>query len=116
MTRSFFAALVGAIATVLGAPSFAQNAYITNTFDNTVSVISTATNTVVGLPIPVGNFPFGVAVSPDGSRVYVGNQGGYQGLPNTVSAIDTLTNAVVATIPLGAIPNELAVTPAGSTG
>ena len=31
--------------------------YVTNTGDNTVSVIDTATNTVVGLPIPVGMPP-----------------------------------------------------------
>src|SRR5262249_10828799 len=39
----------------------AQNAYITNALDNTVSVIDTATNTVVGSPIPVGSLPNGVA-------------------------------------------------------
>lgn len=70
MTRSFSAALIAAIAIVLGgAPSSAQNAYITNAASNTVSVIDTATNTVVGT-IPVGNFPIvfpiGVAVTPDG--------------------------------------------------
>jgi len=70
MTRSFFAALVGAMAIVLGsAASSAQNAYITNNGDNTVSVIATATNTVVGSPIPVGVGPFGVAVTQDGSKV-----------------------------------------------
>jgi YVTN family beta-propeller protein len=47
----------------------AQNAYITNLGSNTVSVIATATNKVVGLPIPVGLSPFGVAVTPDGSKV-----------------------------------------------
>ena len=51
----------------------AQNAYITNAGDGTVSVINTATNTVVGSPITVGNFPMGVAVTPDGSKVYVAN-------------------------------------------
>jgi YVTN family beta-propeller protein len=32
-------------------------AYVANTHDNTVSVIDTASNTVVGTPIPVGNAP-----------------------------------------------------------
>jgi YVTN family beta-propeller protein len=96
MTRSFFAALVGSIAIVLGsAPSSAQNAYITNSGDNTVSVIDTATNTVVGSPIPVGSEPIGVAVTSDGSKVYVTTGG-------TVSVIDTRTNTVTATIPVGA--------------
>ena len=35
----------------------AQNAYITNAVDKTVSVIDTATNTVVGAPITVGQAP-----------------------------------------------------------
>src|SRR5215813_9410586 len=101
MTRSFFTTLVGSIAIVLGsAPSLAQNAYITNAHDNTVSVIDTATNTLVGLPIPVGDFPFGVAVSPDGSKVYVANANS-----STVSVIDTATNMVVGTIPVGHIPD-----------
>jgi DNA-binding beta-propeller fold protein YncE len=30
---------------------------------------------VVGSPIAVGGFPFGVAVTPDGSKVYVANDG-----------------------------------------
>lgn len=49
-------------------------AYITNSGDNTVSVIDIATNTVIGTPIPVGPFPFGVAVNPAGKRVYVTNE------------------------------------------
>jgi len=32
-------------------------------------VIDTATNTVVGSPITVGNGPTGVAVTPDGKKV-----------------------------------------------
>ena len=66
---------VAAVACLLlgGAPSLAQNAYITNTGSNTVSVIDTATNTVTAT-IPVGGEPYSVAVSPDGSKVYVANQ------------------------------------------
>src|SRR5947207_2703282 len=48
-------------------------AYITNNISNTVSVIDTATNVVVGTPIAVGFTPFGVAVNPAGTRVYVAN-------------------------------------------
>src|SRR5438128_7697869 len=40
-------------------------AYVTNAADSTVSVIDTATNTVVAT-IPVGQTPFGVAITPDG--------------------------------------------------
>jgi YVTN family beta-propeller protein len=52
-----------AIAGLIGsAQALAQNAYITNGGDNTVSVIATATNTVTAT-IPVGNAPGPVAIS-----------------------------------------------------
>jgi len=51
-----------------------------------------------------------LAGTPDGSKVYVTN-----GAPlNTVSVIDTATNTVSATIPVGADPSGVAVTPDGS--
>jgi YVTN family beta-propeller protein len=74
MARIPVLAMAAAFAMLLGvAPSRAQNAYITNEGSGTVSVIDTATNTVVGGPITVGSDPFGVAVTPDGSKVYVTN-------------------------------------------
>src|SRR6266851_2986828 len=93
------------------APAFAQNAYITNEIDSTVSVIDTATNMVIGSPIPVGFNPLGVAVTPDGSTVYVANRNA-----STVSVIDTATNIVIGSpIPVGSGPVGVAVTPDGST-
>ena len=76
--------------------------------DGTVLVINTATNAVAATS-PVGNYPIGVAASPDGSRVYVANDSS-----NTVSVIDTATNAVAATIPVGNAPIGVAVSPDGS--
>jgi YVTN family beta-propeller protein len=87
----------------------AQNAYIPNRADNTISVIDTATNTVIAT-IPVGSLPAGVAVTPDGSKVYVANENG-----NNVSVIDTATNTVVGSpIPVGGTPICVAVNPDGS--
>src|SRR5262249_9937833 len=60
-----------------------------------VSVIDTATNTVVAT-VGVGNSPLGVAITPDGARAYVTNYGSH-----TVSVIDIATNTVVATIGVG---------------
>ena len=80
----------------------AQNAYITNEFDNTVSVINTETRSVVAT-INVGVNPIGVAVSPDNSKVYVSNYN-----DNTISVILTATNTVEATIPVGQNPYGLA--------
>ena len=82
-------------------------AYVTNQLDNTVSVIDTATNTVLAT-IPVGAVPVGVAITPDGTRAYVTNAG-----DNTVLVIDTATNTVVASIP-AANPQEVAITPDGT--
>jgi YVTN family beta-propeller protein len=95
------------------ASAHAQNAYITVpgfvTPGNTVSVIDTTANTVVGSPITVGNSPRGVAVSPDGSKVYITNA-----FSNSVSVIDTATNTVVGSpIPVGTFPLGVAVTPDG---
>ena len=72
--------------------------YVANNGDNTVSVIDTATNTVVAT-IPVGAGASGVAVTPDGTKVYVTNSAS-----NNVSVIGTATNTVVKTIPVGTSP------------
>jgi YVTN family beta-propeller protein len=104
MRRMLFAAGLAAIAIVLsGAPSRAQNAYITNIGSNTVSVIATASNTVTAT-ITVGFGPLGVAVTPDGSHVYVTNQ-----LSGTVSVIATASNTVIATTPVGSFPHAFGV-------
>jgi YVTN family beta-propeller protein len=76
-----------------------------------VSVIDTTTNTAIGSPITVGPFPLGVAVTPDGSTVYVTNHHS-----NTVSTIDTVTDTVSGTpISVGLSPFGVTVTPDGST-
>jgi YVTN family beta-propeller protein len=49
--------------------------------------------------IKAGNFSNGVAMAPDGSRVYVSN-----GKDGTVSVIRTSDNQVEATIPVGKRP------------
>ena len=75
----------------------------------TVAVIDTATNTVSTTITGLGNDPQGVAISPDGTHLYVTN-----GNDNTVSVINTATDAVTATIPVDARPDAAAVSPDGS--
>jgi YVTN family beta-propeller protein len=71
-------------------------------------VIDTATNTVVAT-VPVGNEPFGVAVTPDG-HAYVTNRD--EALPSgSVSVIATATNEVVVTIPVGDQPLAVGIAP-----
>ena len=59
--------------------------------------------------IEVGKEPWGVAVSPDGSTVYVTN---FQ--DDTLSIIQRATNTVTDTIPVGNGPLGLAVAPDGA--
>ena len=84
--------------------------YVANSAGNSVSVINTATNAVVGGPIAVGGQPTGIVVSPDGSRVYVSNS-----TSNTVTVINpTAATPVVATVAVGPQPRGLAISPDGS--
>jgi len=60
--------------------------------------------------IKTGDLPHGIWGSGDGSRVYVGLENG-----DAVQAIDTLTNQVVATIPVGQLPQALVYVPGAAT-
>ena len=86
-------------------------AYITNSGDDTVSVIDTATNMVVDT-IEVGLHPIGLAWNPDGTRLYIGNNG-IDGDNNTVSVIDLTTNKVIDEFVVGPGPEGLSVHPDG---
>jgi len=74
-----------------------------------VSVIDTATNTVVAT-VAVGTNPIGVAITPNGSFAYVANE-----TDNSVSVINTATNAVVTTVSVGSSPHGIAITPDGAS-
>ena len=88
--------------------------YVTNTLGQTVSVIATASNTVVAT-IPVGSGvifggqPQGGAISPHGKFAYVTLT-----RDNAVSVITTASNTVaVDRIPVGSFPFGVAITPDG---
>ena len=104
------ACLVSLLAMALPAlPARAQTfAYVTNVFASTVSVIDTASNTVTAT-VAVGSGPFGLAITPDGTRAYIANL-----FDNTLSVIDTASNTVVATVALGNGPRAVAITPDGT--
>lgn len=83
-------------------------AYVTNGQDNSVSVIDTATFSVIAT-IPVGSSPADVAVTPNGRFAYVANFFG-----NSVSVISAASNTVVATVPVGTSASGIAINPNGS--
>jgi YVTN family beta-propeller protein len=86
-------------------------AYVTVGGLNRVLVYRTDTFERVA-QIPVGELPHGIWPSGDGTRVYVGIENG-----DAMTAIDTLENKVVATIPIGQAPQALVyVTNAVPTG
>lgn len=77
--------------------------YVTNSLDNTVSVINGQTNSVVAT-INVGSGPFGVTVSKNYNKVYVANR-----TDGTISIIDGATNTVTNTVSVGAAPQCIGV-------
>jgi YVTN family beta-propeller protein len=58
------------------------------------------------IPDPIT--PADVVASPSGHRAYTANT-----LADIVAVINTRTNTVTATIPVGHAPNRLAVSPSG---
>jgi len=82
--------------------------FVSNEGSNTVSVISTASDTVLAT-IPVGTNPGPIRFTPDGSKAYLVNEDS-----NTVSVISVATHVVTATIPVGNRPVTLSRTDDGT--
>jgi YVTN family beta-propeller protein len=110
-SASFLTAILISVGTGTTRAQALNHAYVANTSLNAVSVIDTTSNTVDGGPITVGLNPTQVAISPDGSTVFVGNT-----VSKTVSIIDTLTNTSNPSdaIALADEPSSLAVSPDGT--
>jgi YVTN family beta-propeller protein len=90
--------------------TFAHNAngtfaYVTIGGSNEVRVFKTSDFSLVAT-ISTGDLPHGIWPSGDGSRVYVGLEGA-----DGLSAIDTRTNTVIATVPIGQAPQAVNYVP-----
>src|SRR6266581_9398269 len=87
---------------------------VANPDNNSVSIFDTRNGANTRLAqVTVGREPNGVAVSPDGTRIYVANT--VSGTV-TVLSVDRASSAygiTVLTIPVGAEPYGLALTPSG---
>jgi YVTN family beta-propeller protein len=82
-----------------------QFAYVTVGGLNEVQVFRTRDFAKVST-IPVGKLPHGIWPSGDGKRIYVGLEN-----DDKLVVIDTLTNKLVATVPIGQAPQALAYVP-----
>jgi YVTN family beta-propeller protein len=81
-------------------------AYVTVGEENAVKVYRRGEKPKLVANIPTGDLPHGIWRSGDGTRVYVGLEN-----QDAVLAIDTLTNRVLATIPVGQQPMALVYVP-----
>jgi YVTN family beta-propeller protein len=128
--RAFPAIAAFAIAAVLGSTqSLADDyAYITNETSDAVFVIdinpilrnsqSVGGSIIATIPLGSDSQPWGVAVTTDGSRVYIANRASKKD-HGSVSVIDppkinTSSSPVIATIDVQGHPEGIAVTPNGS--
>jgi DNA-binding beta-propeller fold protein YncE len=101
----------GVVTSVVFAPD-GKTAYATGDPIDEVLVIDVALGEAVSsVPLPAGSKPHSLAASPDGRRVYVATK-----QPPALSIIETEEDRIVrfpASLPVS--PNEIAVTPDGST-
>ncbi len=99
-----------------------ETMYVANIEPNTVSVINTTTNSVIGNPIPAGKQPQLAAYDPSHKTMYMTNIGPTGctldegcvppvGRPSTVTVINTTTNSVISNIPVGLDPFGIAYDP-----
>lgn len=73
-----------------------------------LNVIDSATGSVTATIVDRG-FDFGLVVSPDGSKLLVGQQGS-----DSLAVVDTASDTVTSTIPMGGMPGAGVLNPAGT--
>jgi YVTN family beta-propeller protein len=95
---------------LLAISSDGRRLYAPDSRSNDLAIIDTASNTIAAT-VPVGDYPYGVALTPDGRKAYVTNRGSFSGGGTTVSVVDTGTGSVTMTIPVGTTPAGIAIAP-----
>ena len=83
-----------------------------NSYTAAVNAIDTTTNEVTD--IPVGSDPYGIAVNPAGTKIYVTNKGDYPDYNGTVDVIDAVNDTVTARVAVGSNPKGIAISPDGT--
>lgn len=91
-------------------------AYVTNSNGSTVSIIDTTNNTLSMDEITGFDGPSGLVMTPDGTKAYVNNYGGPDGVMsgngNTISVVNLDTQMIVKTITINTVPPQLPAAPA----
>ncbi len=108
---------VGGIPRALAISPDGTTLYVSN-WTSSVSVIDTATLTVSSVINTNENQSWAIAVTPDGSQVYVAYNHGINVLKSDVAVISTATGQVTARIPVSPIQDSLegmAVSPDGAS-
>ncbi len=100
--------LVVSISLGVNYAAYGQYVYVSNA-TNQVYVVNSASAAVVG-SIPLGGQPVGLALTPDGTHLYVAEE-----TANSVAVVDTGSNHVVANVSVGTNPLHIAITPNGRT-
>jgi YVTN family beta-propeller protein len=91
------------------APTPAWTAWVVNANNaNEITPIDLATK-VAGTPIPVGDVPGSVAITPNGRTAYVSDVTGH------VTPINLVTDTAETAIRVGSFPSAIAITPNGVT-
>ncbi len=106
-----------------GVAMYGNTLYFADTGNDTVAVIDSATLDVDNYENPaetliqVGFDPEDLAVTPDGSQVWVADTGPQTGLPSLggISVISAATLKVTARLHLPADPRDIAFSPSGAT-
>lgn len=114
-TRALSAALVVGSATFLARTAMgAPCAYLSAGFGQDAGGVLVLDTVSAGVtPIPLSKSPQGVALAPDGRRVYVVNTSGSSLDTAELAIIDATANQVVLGVPVGNFPSSLSVTPDG---
>jgi DNA-binding beta-propeller fold protein YncE len=95
------------VATVV--PASARELWIVEEDSEEVQVFQSATDSLVGAPIPVGSEPRSIAFSPDGATAYVAEYGDH-----SVTPIDVATKTPGTAFDLAFAPDAIAVSPDGT--
>ena len=97
---------------IIPAPAPFQRVYVSNSVTGTLTIISTQTNTVLNTIALEGQLAR-MAITPDGSRLFVGQTVG--GLVIVLNALSNPSSpSVLTSISVGANPGSIAITPDGT--